>query len=219
MLRHLACTVAALVLIPAASLWAQPKPADLKKLPEKRFSGELQQVLRGVIALKVSDSSEPVYVGINQGVPTRVTILGTAEPDFLGPGMFVQFSAMVDKQGNCQGELKEILLYEPEATTGPVFSLDDPVGTPSDSEVHKYFIRGQVKANRDGELTIVCSGQTVKAKIGDKTKITIGLSNIALATVGDKVAVVGKEFEKNKIIAERVDITLSKPLAPRRRGR
>jgi hypothetical protein len=195
---------------------------DVKKLPQARLSGTVEQVTPQVVTVSPEGGKEPVYVGINQlGVTTRVTILGTAEPEFLSPGMYVQFTAAIDQQGTVQGKVAELLIYEPEETTGPILAAEGDPGQPKTNAdgVPIYFVRGQVRSNRNGELMVATTGKSVKMPLAEVQKINVGLHNLALASAGDKVSIVGKEVDKTKVLGERVDVTLSKPLAKQGRGR
>jgi hypothetical protein len=184
---------------------------------------------QGVIKATKADGT-PVWI---QGGPTvKVSLTGPADPSFLTQSMYVKFTADSTKQGVIKGDIKDLIICEKSLTEEPAFSPEDIAAAANAKDKDaaiKYFIRGQVKLFKNGDLQVAVPGAVVKGHVAPDAKITAQLSNLLLTQPGDEVVIEqGKEIQAGKgtgkdatpqlVIGDRVDVNVKTPLAPKKKG-
>ncbi|MCA9248162.1 MAG: hypothetical protein KDA42_13635 [Planctomycetales bacterium] len=74
--------------------------------------GKIYGVRPGQIAMVSADNNQPWIVAVPNN-PAAVTVEGEGGPELLGPGLFVQFSAELDKRRRAQSDVKEVMVFTP----------------------------------------------------------------------------------------------------------
>jgi hypothetical protein len=161
---------------------------------------------------------------------TKVTVIGTAEPDYLHSGLFVKFSGELDKKGTVlQKEVEQLEIFSPPAGKKGgmgVFeagATDDakPVAKPVDGT--SYEFRTKVVAYKPGEMTVTVGGKKVVAKTSPTLIINVNSDDLSLAQEGDAVSISGWYAPQQKpnpqtqqpgtAAGQQISVTMSKPLA------
>ena len=183
-------------------------------------SGTLEAVRGNVLEVK-TPMLEIWHVQIDP--QAKVQVNGTAELDYLRPGLAVRFSGEIDKKGNLQGEVKDLEIFTPRKGDLGLFET----GAAEDAKpvrnagAGSYQIRGKISKLKDGEITVT-AGKKVTGKLASDAKVTVNVSEVTYAQPGDGVKVQGQYNDPNRPNAERripgraiaseVSITLAKPL-------
>ena len=176
-------------------------------------------------AMQIRDSkSEPWLISI--GHDTTVTVEGDAERDCLRPGLFVQFTGKVKKNGHLEEPLSEIEITSAQgkASLG-IFPPDDTEGLkPVRALVAgSYLVKGKVATFRDDELLVIAGRHKITGSVSaDELKVKLNLDDTSLAQPGDEVKVKAWYYDTSRpnlnlarrgnAVAETVTITLAKPL-------
>lgn len=182
--------------------------------------GKVNEVGNGLIAITDAMNKQQLVQVLDT---TKVSIEGTAEGDFLGPGVFVQFSARVNGKGEVQGELSDLMVCDVNDTARPTFAPEDPaLPNPFKDRKDKdltapFFVRGRVMNNKAGKLQIAAPGVQLKATLAAAPKIKVAVRDYSLAQPGDDITVDGKEVQPAHIVATVVQINMAKPLAPKKK--
>jgi hypothetical protein len=72
--------------------------------------GTVRAIMPGRIQM-LSDSGQNWTVAVDPKAVVHVT--GTAEPDFLRPGLFIRFKAEIDQRGTAKEKLRELTIFRP----------------------------------------------------------------------------------------------------------
>jgi hypothetical protein len=218
------------VTITVSSDYAQAQQQGKALTAAVKATVEEVDVANGIIKAKNGDTS----VWIQAAKDAKVSLNGPADPSFLTPppARYLQFTAMCTKQGVIKDELKDVVVCEVTSAITPAFGPDDPIAAAQvkdkDTPI-KYFIRGQIKQLKNGDLTLQCPGATVKAKLAADCKITAQLTDMLLTQEGDEIVVeqgkelqpasgVGKAAKPQMIMAEWVNVNVKQPLVPKKKG-
>ena len=207
-----------------------PKP----RMEPFAAKGTLRAVMPGRFQI-LTDSAQNWIVFVDPKAIVHVT--GTAEPDFLKVGMFVRFTAEVDKRGLVKDKLKQLTIFTPSPLVFPGIwpegqepSAGKPAearkrfgtgtgagpaaGKPPTSNV--YTVAGQIAGSRKGRLTVNTGRAAVRIQVADDAKIDVDFADYSVAKPGDRISVTkGKMFAGRMGIAQALELTikLSKPLA------
>jgi hypothetical protein len=189
-------------------------------------TGTLEAIQGDVMQIRDS-KSEPWLLSIVND--TKVTVEGDAEKECLRPGVFVKFTAELDKKGAIREPIKEIELTSAlgKASVG-VFPEDDtdglrPVRTLS---AGKYLFKGKIASLKEDDLMVLAGRHKIYAKLSDEdlsVKLNVDDFSFAQPEAGDAVKVKAWYYDigrpnlnlarPGKAMAEEVTITLAKPLA------
>jgi hypothetical protein len=241
MLRHalLAAGIAGGLLLPAHAQGIRrgrelPPRAVKPELEPFAAEGTLRAVMPGRIQM-VTDSTQNWLVLI--GPKAAIHVTGTAEPDFLKAGMFIRFTAEVDRRGQAKGELKQLTIFTPSAQEfpgiwpegqepagdkrqegkrrfGSGIADHPPAGELSASDV--YTVAGRITKCRKGRLTVDTGRAAVQAQVAQDAKIDVDFADYRVAKPGDRISITrGKMFAGRIGFAQAQELTirLSEPLA------
>lgn len=212
-------------------LLALAMPGAAAPRPEMvRLKGKITTTAKDEIRIAgKTDADIAVFVGRG----SRVSVEGTAVPEYLTPGVNVQFVADVNNAGVIPSPLSEITICTFTDTDQPTFSLDDPTKPSHKGKdaLNKYLVRGTIKQNKNGTLTVTVPGKpnilpngrtaaaapakTIKATLAPDAKIKVLVSEISWAQVGDEASVQGIEAFPGEVRARTLKITMAKPLEPK----
>ena len=207
-----------------------PKP----KTEPFAAQGTIRALMPGRIQI-LTDSTQNWIVFVDPKAIIRVT--GTAEPDFLKIGMFIRFTAEVDKRGLVKNQLEQLTIFTPSQRVFPGIwpegqepAADKPaegkprfgtgVGGPAAvgnaPASNLYTVAGCITGSRKGLLTVNAGRAVVRVQVAVDAKIDVDISDYSVAKPGDKISVTrGKMFAGRVGIAQAQElaIKLSKPLA------
>ena len=162
---------------------------------------------------------------VNFDQKTKVTVTGTAEPAFLGPGLLVRFTAVISPKGLVEDKLTELAVVErsdtneigaqPDLQPGQDLKKAEKEGPVS------WLVVGQIRSFKNNQLMVVAN-KSIRAEVAEDCKITVDVTTPTIAREGDEITVTGKllqEYQKmgdvtvpGQVLAEKVEITLVKPL-------
>jgi hypothetical protein len=201
--------------------------AQQRDREQGRWTGKLKGLAPRVLQVE-SDKGERWLVAV-EARPQEVSFQGSATPDFLRPGMLVQFRASIDKKGEAQDEIGEIkvvtqrmgiqlgLQADGGVAGGGLFESNDDDGNKKKKKVRgdasPFLVTGTLRSIKDGKM-YVAAGPTVKAELSDNCQVSLDISDFSLAREGDNVEIEGWRYvnQSNQIYARRLTITADKPL-------
>jgi len=133
-------------LVLAVFLSASASAQDAGGLEIAKVKGELKMVAGYQLKLATDDKKEVLAV-INPQ-KTNFTYVGTAEPQFLVPGLMVRFSGAFDAAGRPSGPIKEIEIFTPiqkrrmtaefmQSQTAGVYPIQDGGAKPAEANSKK----------------------------------------------------------------------------------
>lgn len=188
------------------------------------YDGKGNIVEVGPQGIQIKDSEgKTLYVGFD--LKTKITVTGTAEPGFLSPGLLVRFTATMTSKGQVEDKISELAVVE-ASDTNKVGAQPDLEPGKSLKEAEKegpvtWIVVAPIRSFKNNQL-MVAAGKAIKAEVAEDCKITVDVTNYTIAQEGDEIAVVGKLLQEaqtmgdvtipGQVLAEKVDITLVKPL-------
>jgi hypothetical protein len=212
----------------AVAVWTASEAACAQFVaPQNSLSFEDKGTLEAIQgeAMQMRDSkSEPWLLSI--GADTKVTVEGEAERDCLRPGLFVQFTAKINKKGRLEEPLSEIEITSAQgkASMG-IFPADDVEGLKPVRALTagSYLVKGKLATFRDDELLVIAGRHRISGAVSaDDLKVKLNLEDTSLAQPGDEVKVKAWYYDtgrpnlnlarRGNAMAEEITITLAKPL-------
>jgi hypothetical protein len=148
-------------------------------------------------------------------IKAKVTVEGNAVVEALRAGVYVRFTANVDKRGNIQGEVNELEIFVPSESAKPgMYANDGALNLDGDAKpgVSNYLIAGQIASYRRGKLTLAIPGSKgVRGKVSENAKVTIRGEDYRMAKPGDKISAKGFHLpdQKGTLMAREITITLA----------
>ncbi len=209
-------------------LWAagSTTSAQFPEPPRLRFEdkGTLEVVHSDV--MQIRDSKSEAWL-LSIGRDTKITVEGMAERECLRPGVFVKFTAEIDKKGSLKKPLAEI-----EITSAPgrgslgLFPADDKADPKPLKALAagSYVIKGKLASLKDGDLLVMAGRHKISGEVSkDELAVKLTTDDVSLAQAGDEVKVSAYYFDASrpnqtlarpgKAVAEEITITLAKPLS------
>jgi len=198
-----------------SSAYAQKGKASAAKGTSVTVDAKIDQVVpQGIIATDAK-AKKQYAIGFDQ--KSKVGLSGDAGVDFISNGMFVQFDVDLDAEGMPTSDAKKLLIVEQTNINVPgVFSSKGPDGKPG--EPGPYFVRGTVRTNKDGMLTVVAGNKPMTVKVADDTKVPIKISDWTMAKPGDTIKGSGTAFPQpnaplTPVLGVIMEITAAGPIA------
>jgi hypothetical protein len=220
MLRRVLIASSAFVLMASVStfVFAQKGKSSAPKGTAVTVDATIEQVVpQGIIA---NDKAGKKYaIGFDQ--KSKVGLSGDAGVDYIANGMFVQFDVDLDAEGKPTSDAKKLLIVEQTNINVPgVFSSKGPDGKPG--EPGPYFVRGTVRGNKDGMLTIVAGNKPMTVKVADGTKVPVKVSDWTMAKAGDTIKGSGTAFAQpgapmTIVLGVQMEITSAGPIGKGKR--
>jgi hypothetical protein len=199
-------------------------------------SGTVKGMQRGLIHL-VTDAGDQWLIQVQAARPQDISFTGTAEPDFVKPGMWVRFQTKLSRRGDAAEPIESLEIFTPREGYEPGVYADIPSGggntaglfsdepapeakpkkksKPKLDEDTVYTVAGQVgKISRLGELTISAAGTSVKAKLAEGVKIRLDMGDLSFLQAGDKIEIRGwhPAGQKGQAVATQVTASAAQPL-------
>jgi len=208
-----------------ASAHAQPGRFPQPKTEPFAADGVIQAIAQGRIQI-LTNSNQNWLIFLD--AKTVIHVTGTAEPDFLRPGLFVRFSIALDKRGNAHGKVGELTIFTPSPQQFPGIwpeggNPENPggagegfgggfgganagggFGTP---DVAVYTVAGQIQPSRKGKMTVNYGRGSVQVELAEKVSIKVDFADYSVAKKGDRISI-----KKGRMYPGRPTIELSDPL-------
>lgn len=225
--RLVACMVGCGVislLAPMASAQqaGQPKPLPKDFDTKGEFEGMAGNYMKCIL------DRNPTYVRFDQKSVVKVT--GTATPDFLDKGMFVQFKGTFDRHGKGTEPIKEFVIFTPDANNavGAVESGSGNAFEESGAGKKKgpppatvtYDVAGRITSAHNNLLFLDCGNKKLRAEVAPDATVKLAASDPSWASPGDLVKIKGSVDQPahGVALAKEVSIQLSQQLVPRKKG-
>jgi len=154
-------------------------------------------------------------------VPTsKVTMSGSASPDVLKPGMFVQLTVTLDEKKKPVGEATKITIIEQSNINQPgAVSEKGPDAKPG--EPGPFVVRGTVKSYRDGTLNLSAGATAMAIPVASSASIPVTVSDWSLASPGDTITGDANALKDNgqftPLYAVRVEIKAIAPITGKKK--
>lgn len=180
-------------------------PNNPAQQQQQQFSGTIDQIVPQGIVVDANGQKWNVAAPKN----CQVQISGTGDASLLKQGMFVRFSADVDKKsGKTSAPVAEIEVTSPQSAVAAgartALKTTSPAATAGPSSVV-----GTIKSVSAKDITVEGPNGSVKADLSPSTNVKIESSDPHLAQVGDKVEVQGTLVKQpNYVMARSIHITL-----------
>jgi hypothetical protein len=185
--------------------------------------------------LVVATTTQPIRVAVNEQLlnslklqanppqpPSAVSValLGDADLSIVQKGMGVTFSAELE-QGKGTGEITELTLFTPSKAT-PLSLMATGGAESSGSPTGQFLVSGEVRSFNKGQLIVLAPNEhnkpiSISVAVADSAKVKSRLGDVSFAQKGDLVKIDGYLISKanvptNTMLAQTVEVTLSKPL-------
>jgi hypothetical protein len=153
----------------------------------------------------------------------KVEVLGTATPDYLGPGTTVKFDApfVADTAGsNAVSPIRsiEIVTLGPSDAAGAVAvnPAEEIADLPKSAEWLQ--VTGRIRSIKNGAMIVDTGTSSHHAVLDPKSEIKVRVSDLSWARQGDAVEASGKITGPNAALANKVHISMAKPLSKPQTG-
>lgn len=191
---------------------------------QAKVEGKVSQVLPGQGLLVQGNDGKQYAIGFDKD--SLISIEGTASPDFLGPGSFIQLDTQLDGKRQPVGEVSKLQIVAQSAINQPgIFSEEGPDAKPGVGG--KFFVRGTVKSNKANMLTVMAEGKPLTFKIAAGVSMPVTVDDWTLARPGDAVSGDAKTFAQQGAPAnqpiltwcERLTVKATAPIEKKKKGR
>ena len=228
-----------LLLFSTESILAQAKNQVPKEI--LRSTGTILRIAPGFLQVKTKDGGQWIIK-----VPDKqenISVIGSAEANWLQRGMYVRFTGLFDKRGKPAGSINQLQVFSPDKNTKigvfpdsglgletkELFGDKGPAGAPQAgkgtdrSQYSPFMVSGRLAAAKGGKLSVLAGRTLVQAQLAEKVKISVAVSNPGLARIGDTVELEAwypaNQKAAGKAIATRLKVTATKPYAMTKRER
>jgi len=222
------CLVAGLLVDAHGQGFRRPQGNSKRQMPAEPFAatGKIEAVGQGVVKM-LTTSNQLWMVWIDPKAEIHVT--GTAEADFVRPGMFVRFTAELDQRGQAQNKVDKLTLFTPSEKS-PLGVWPEGAGPAAGGEAGEggagiagnvapltnvFTVAGRITANRNGKLTMNALRGVVTFELAEKPTVGVDVTDYSIAKRGDKISVTkGKMFvgRMGMARANALTIELAEPL-------
>lgn len=203
---------------------AQRRPPTRLRAKPLRGSAEVLAIRPGFLQVKTSGGEWILKV---EAPPDKIVVQGEAVPSWLRKGMYVRFSAELNKKGMAQAPIEELFVFSP----GPQFRIgvfpESNLLFEDSQEIQqktkstrprrrarsegRYLVAGRLASLRKGTMR-VAAGETITAPLAENAKIRVDImGNYSVVRKGDKVEFEGHYFEKGKAAVRLLTFTAASP--------
>ena len=228
-----------LVVCCVESVWAQNNKQPVKAY--LRTTGTILRIVPGFLQVKTKDGGQWIIK-----VPDKqenISVIGSAEANWLQRGMYVRFTGLFDKRGKATGTVNQLQVFSPDKNTKigvypdsglglkttELFAGNEPADTsrpakrPKGGQSSAFLVAGRLASSQGGKLSILAGRTVVQAQLGETAKISVTVSDPRYARVGDNIELEAWYPENQKAagraIATRMKITANKPYGMAKRER
>ncbi len=204
------CAAAAGVILSCASPASaqRRRQQPVVKVKTYRMKGSIVGVRPGLIQC-TDEKGKPYMIKLDPERTKRVVVSGTAEPEFLRAGVFVRFTALLDKRGKPTEPVAEMTIFDPRDGFAMGVFPDDPTDRNG-----PYLVAGQIREMKRGKVTLAAGNYKVQFELAESPQIGIEVSDYSLARRGDSIQVtgIGRPERPQELIGTIVEIQLIQPL-------
>jgi len=217
-LSFIALSFVVVSLVAASSSAFAQKPPAAPKGTTILLDAKVDQVVpQGILA---TDKGGKKYA-VGFDAKSKIGLKGNADIDYVTPGSYVQFDVELDAEGKPATEVKKIQITEQSAITEPgIFSSKGPDGKPG--EPGPYFVRGTVRTNRDGNMTVAAGNKQITIKVAEGVTVPVTLADWRMAKPGDAIKGNGTAYPQagapTLVLGTLMEITAAGPIE-KKRGR
>lgn len=141
----------------------------------------------------VVDGKDKKQYGVGFDNTSKVSLEGTAGPEAITVGSYVQYDVTLNDKQEPTGPVKKIQLIDKSPINQPgVFSALGPDGKPG--AAGPYFVRGTVKTNKNNEVSVVAGSKTMNFTLDPTVSVPVFLDKWQWAKPGDTITGDGKSF-------------------------
>jgi hypothetical protein len=217
------CGMIAMFAPAARAQQATPLPKDFDKV-----KGEFESIAgNGMICVL---NGNRMFVRFDK--KSKVYVTGTATVDALEKGMFVKFSATLDRHGKGTEPIKALVIFTPDADhpVGVILTGSGPTNAFEESNPTKkkgppplismYDVAGRILVIHNNLLTVDCDGKKVRVEVAPDATVKLDATDPFWASSGDIITIKGSVDQPphGVVLAENVYIKLANPLVSRRKG-
>jgi hypothetical protein len=200
---------------------AQVKKAQL------RTKGIITAIGRGLLQVKTADGGQWVIRAPDS--PQSVTVSGSAEPNWLSPGMFVKFTAVFNNKGVGQQPIQQLQVFTPGemdqlgafpaagANAGNLFGEKAEKKQKPQEVTANFNVSGQLRGYRDGVILVAAGRALLRVPVAEKCSISVVVKGYQLMRVGDSVTIdawyPANQKALGRAIANRLDVTAKETFA------
>ena len=203
----------------------------LGNLPEVEAKGTIIGISAGVLQVETSGGQKWFVSSPFNARQIRFT--GSAEPSWLTPGMFVQFTARFNAKGVAVGSVTELTVLTPgirregeESPTQPGLVPDGPPGkvvsfsdddakTAKNTKIEEttpFKVTGLIQGFEKGRMTVAAGRAAVQVPLDEKAIISVELNDLRPALIGDAVEIRGRAVAQDKVVPMWLSVSANKPL-------
>ncbi|HEY1601396.1 MAG TPA: hypothetical protein VGG64_17475 [Pirellulales bacterium] len=198
----------------------QTLQARYQQLPIVDLKGKVEKVDAEGLDIKCDGRSYLLQIAQDY---TRVVCNGTAERDYLKPGVMVRFEGDFDRKMQTKTPIEELYVVTPSETAQPGIHSDEPgeedqPRAKQKGAIETLVVVGTIKLFKDNQLQVVADGKSIKVELAEDAEIKVEVDDYTLAVAGDEITVRGRTAQPPQgqqaghVYGEEVTITLSEPL-------
>ena len=200
---------------------AQVKKAQL------RTKGIITAIGRGVLQVKTADGGQWVIKAPDN--PQQMTVSGSAEPNWLSPGMFVKFTAVFNNKGVGQQPIRQLQVFTPGekdqlgafpaagANAGNLFGADAEKKQKPQEVTANFNVSGQLRGYRDGVMLVAAGRAVLRVPVAEKCSISVVVKGVPLMQIGDTVTIdawyPANQKALGRAVANSLEVTAKQPFA------
>ena len=150
------------------------------------------------------------------GPTSKVALTGEGSADFLTTGSYVQMTVDMDGKGTATADVAKVQITVQGKDTAPgIIPAGGPDSKPG--QPGKYFVRGTVKSNKDGTLTVAAAGKQVVVKLSPTVTVPVTIANWQMAKSGDAISGEGTNMSQpgaslTLVRGDRIEIKAAMPI-------
>lgn len=223
MLRRVALGAVALGLFLSISQSAVAQQQQPQGTPMKITNGTISTVTPQGLIVAGGGTQYAVFFTAQ----SKINVAGTAAPEFLTAGKYVQLDADLDAKGQPTGEVTKLQIVENNSINSPgVFPEGGPDAKPG--EAGKYFIRGTVRTNKSNMLTVAAGPKPMTFKLSPTLSVPVTIPDWGLAVSGDSISGDGRSLAPvpgpnggmiTPVWCERMEIKAVQPITAKKKGK
>ncbi len=222
----------------ASSAWAQmavpypvmrgnsrsmTNPNGGRPAPNQQTPFEGSGVVEGAGPLGLAVNANGASWKVKPDKNCKIEVTGTADPDFLKPGLWVKFNADFDKKNKATAPVNELEIVDQhtamvtEKGKSGLNGADAAAekkgkGAAASTTAVSNTVLGHITAIKNNEMTLETGSGVMKADLGTNPSIKVNVSEFTWAQPGDTVDVKGWYVQLGAAVAQDIKVTLKNPL-------
>ncbi|MBL8829287.1 MAG: hypothetical protein JNM18_20050 [Planctomycetaceae bacterium] len=165
------------------------KGKDDKEKNLTDVSGTIKGILPQGVLIE-SDDGKKYLASLTTDALIELT--GEADTSLFAIGAFIEFEAVLDRQGNVVDEVEAITFVEPNALNPlgvfPTSLPSDAKDNANDAAKSTFLVRGRVQSPRAGQLLVQAGGKNMPVKVSAELALAARFNSLAYASNGDNIS-------------------------------